>query len=305
MSKKKLLLFFIDGIGLGLDDGKANPLRNLFSGVMPGTRLVEQESAQFFKGGVLIPTDAVMGVPGVPQSATGQTSIFTGTNAQKLLGRHLSAYPNERLKSIIEQKSLMRSLENLGVKVTAANLYSREFFDDRKKSRPNRFPVSTLIIQSSGAGFRFWPDYQSSMAVFADITNERLRKRGYDIPLIEPEEAAANMLNIVTEYNFVFFEYFMTDLHGHKRNRRELSRCVDILNRFTGLLWAGVDRGTTAILILSDHGNAEDMTTGDHTLNRVPTLFLGADPEDQQLFAQSINDLTDIHSTVLKYFSEF
>ncbi len=91
MSKKKLLLFFIDGIGLGLDDGEANPIRDLFSGVMPGTRLVEQESAQFFKGGVLIPTDAVMGVPGVPQSATGQTSIFTGTNAQKLLGRHLSA----------------------------------------------------------------------------------------------------------------------------------------------------------------------------------------------------------------------
>ena len=222
MSKKKLLLFFIDGIGLGLDDVVANPIRDLFSGVMPGAGLVEQESARFFKGGVLIPTDAVMGVPGVPQSATGQTSIFTGTNAQKLLGRHLSAYPNERLKSIIEEKSLMRALRDEGVKVTAANLYSREFFDDRKKSRRNRFPVSTLTIQSSGAGFRFWPDYQSSMAVFADITNERLRKRGYDIPLIEPEEAAANMLNIVTEYDFVFFEYFMTDLHGHKRNRREL-----------------------------------------------------------------------------------
>lgn len=303
MSKKKLLLFFIDGIGLGPDDRGANPIRDLFSGVMPGTRLVEQESAQFFKGGVLIPTDAVMGVPGVPQSATGQTSIFTGTNAQKLLGRHLSAYPNERLKSIIEQKSLMRSLKNLGVEVTAANLYSQEFFDDRKKSRRNRFPVSTLTIQSSGAGFRFWPDYQSSRAVFTDITNERLRKRGYDIPLIEPEEAAANMLNIMAEYDFVFFEYFMTDLHGHKRNRRELSKCVDILNRFTGHLWAGVDRGKTAILILSDHGNAEDMTTGDHTLNEVPTLFLGADQEDQQLFAESIRDLADIYSTVLKYFS--
>ncbi len=196
----------------------------------------------------------------------------------------------------------MRALGDEGIKVTAANLYSREFFDDRKKSRRNRFPVSTLTIESSGAGFRFWPDYQSSMAVFADITNERLRKRGYDIPLIKPEEAAANMLNIVAEYDFVFFEYFMTDLHGHKRNRRELSKCVDILNRFTGHLWAGVDRGTTAILILSDHGNAEDMTTCDHTLNRVPTLFLGADPEDQKLFAESIKDLADIHSTVLKYF---
>ncbi len=303
MSKKKLLLFFIDGIGLGPDNAEVNPIRDLFSGVMAGTRLVEQDSVQFFNGGVLIPTDAVLGVPGLPQSATGQTSIFTGINAQKLLGHHLSAYPNERLKSIIEQKSLMRSLKNLGVKVTAANLYSREFFDDRKKSPRNRFPVSTLTIQSSGAGFRFWPDYQSSMAVFADITNERLKKRGYDIPLIEPEEAAANMLNILLEYDFVFFEYFMTDLHGHKRNRRELSKCVDILNRFTGNLREGVDRATTAILILSDHGNAEDMTTGDHTLNRVPTLFLGADPGDQQLFAQSIRDLTDIHPTVLKYFS--
>lgn len=299
---KKLLLFFIDGIGLGEDDELVNPLRDLFSGLMDGHRFVRCNGPLFFQGGVLVPTDPVMGVPGVPQSATGQTSIFTGVNAQKRIGYHLTGFPNGELKIIIKERSLMKALVQRGIRATAANLYSQEFFEKRRNSSRNLFPVSTLTIQASGTAFRYWQDYRVGRAVFADITNELIRSRGYDIPLIEPEAAAANMLNILGEFDFVFFEYFMTDLHGHKRNRAEILRCAEILSRFTESLWEKADRRNTALLIVSDHGNAEDMSIGGHTANPVPTLLLSEDRDVQRLFADSVIDLTDVYKTVLKYF---
>ncbi len=299
---KKLLLFFIDGIGLGEDDKQINPLRDLFSGIMDGKRFVRCEGPIYFRSGVLIPTDPVMGVTGIPQSATGQTSIFTGVNAQQRIGYHLTGYPNEELKKIIRERSLMKALVNQGVRATAANLYSREFFEKRRNSSRNLFPVSTLTIEASGAAFRYWQDYQVGRAVFADITNELIRSRGYDIPLIEPERAAANMLNILGEFDFVFFEYFMTDLYGHKRNREEILKCAGILDRFAESLWEKAERRETAILVVSDHGNAEDMSTRGHTDNPVPTLLLSENQETQRLFAETVHDLTDIYRAVLRYF---
>ena len=155
---RRLLLLFIDGIGLGNDD-PANPLRDLFADLMAPERLVLPAEPRSFDNGVLVPADATMGVPGIPQSATGQTSIFAGVNAQALLGRHLSAFPNHTLREVIERRSLMRVLRNGGVSVTSANLYSEEFFEKRENSRRNLFPVSTLTIRASGVGFRYPADF--------------------------------------------------------------------------------------------------------------------------------------------------
>lgn len=299
---RKLFLFFIDGIGLGIDDPEVNPIRGLFSPLMGGAPFVEYPEPLRFPGGVLIPADAVLGVEGIPQSATGQTSIFTGINAQALIGSHLSAYPNDVLKAVIMERSLMKVLEARGVRVTAANLYSDEFFEKRRGGDRNLFPVSTLTIMASHAGFRLPEDYRAGMAVFADITNRLIKSRGYDIELIEPELAAEHALSIIAEFDFVFFEYFMTDFHGHKRRREELTECVDVLNRFLSEVWAGVDRSETSILVVSDHGNAEDFTTGDHTTNPVPVLLLSEDPAAVDLFASTVKDLTHVHGAVLRYF---
>ena len=299
---KKLLLFFIDGLGLGEDEPGINPVRPLFHDLIEGERFTNRGQPWIFPNGVLIPTDAVMGVPGIPQSATGQTSLFTGINAQKRIGIHLSAYPNAELTKLIEKNSLMKVLAAGGVRTTSANLYSREFFFRRRESRRNRFPVSTLTIEASGSRFRFPADYAAGMAVFADITNELIRSRGYPIDLIRPERAARNMINILAEADFVFFEYFMTDRNGHKRDAEKLNGCVDVLNRFLAAIWENVNRENTAILVVSDHGNAEDIRTGGHTTNPVPTMLLSEDTGARRLFLDSVHDLTDVYRAVMAYF---
>ncbi len=299
---KKLILFFIDGLGLGPDDPVSNPMRTLFTELMSGEKLINREKPLFFPGGVLVPTDALLDVPGIPQSATGQTSLFTGINAQKHIGLHLSAYPGDKLKKLIEEYSIMKVLSSRGISTTAANLYSQEFFLKRRNSRRNLFPVSTLTIKASGSGFRYLEDYAVGMAVFADITNELIRKRGYRIDLIKPERAAANMLNILADHEFVFFEYFMTDLYGHKRNVEELIKCRDVLDRFMKALMDGIDSMNAGILVVSDHGNAEDVTTLVHTTNMVPTLLFTENRSDQKLFAERVKNLTDVYHAVIEYF---
>ena len=296
---KKLFLFFIDGIGLCQ---KESPLLNLFTNIT-GKNLIEGDQPDFFDSGVICSADATLNVSGRPQSATGQTTIFTGINASEYLGYHLTAFPNQKLVELIEKQSLMKSLAEQGISVTSANMYSKEFFQKRAERRRNAFPVSTLTIKASGAPFRYFADYEKGEAVFADITNRLIRERGYNIEEISPEAAAGNLLNIIKNNEFVFFEYFMTDVYGHKRNVEKLEESVDVLNRFTETVWSGAKSDDTAILIISDHGNAEDLTTGNHTTNNVPAILLTKNSIDSKNFADSIHSLVDIYPWVLEYFS--
>jgi len=294
---KKLFLFFIDGIGLGPSDSAIKYLFNHITGLP----LIQIKKPEFFINGVLCSVDATLGVPGIPQSATGQATIFTGINASKYLGYHLTALPNSKLVELIEGQSLMKTLKDKGVSVSSANLYSDEFFQKRGARRKNAFPVSTLTIKASGVPFRYFDDYKKGEAVFADITNRLIRERGYDIEEISPETAGKNLLNILRDNQFVFFEYFMTDIYGHKRNKEGLEESIDILNRFTDTVWSGVESEDTAILIVSDHGNAENLASGEHTYNPVPGLLITKNKQDAMEFSESVKSLEDIYSWVIEY----
>lgn len=296
---KKLFLFFIDGIGLCQTE---SPISNLFFKIT-GKKLIAGNQPDFFENGVICSADATLNVPGRPQSATGQATIFTGKNASQYLGYHLTALPNQKLVELIEKQSLMKSLAENGISVTSANMYSQEFFNQRAARRRNAFPVSTLTIKASGVPFRYFKDYQNRKAVFADITNRLIRERGYEIDEISPEKAASNLINILEDHQFVFFEYFMTDVYGHKRNEEKLEESIDILNRFTETVWTGVKDEETAILIISDHGNAEDLSSGNHTANNVPAILLTKNSIDSREFADSIYSLVDIYPWVMGYFS--
>mgnify|MGYP001592226516 CR=1 FL=1 len=64
-----------------------------------------------------------------------------------------------------------------------------------------------------------------------------------------------------------------------------------------GLLEAW-DDAAGVVLITSDHGNLEDLSTRRHTANPVPALVIGA-PELRQRFTRGMRDLTDISPGIL------
>ena len=76
-----VLLIFIDGVGVGTRGGH-NPLDGLDSEFFS---IFQGEHPQLPFDGVMAQTDARLGVEGLPQSATGQTTILTGLKAARVI----------------------------------------------------------------------------------------------------------------------------------------------------------------------------------------------------------------------------
>jgi hypothetical protein len=299
----KLLLFFIDGLGLG-EDTDQNPARGFLNGIAD-LPFVRSSTPAEFPHGILMSADATGGIPGLPQSATGQATLMTGVNTPALLGYHLTALPNQALVDLVREWGIMKLLSDNGVRVTASNLYTPEFFSHResleKRRGRNSLPVSALTIRGAGVPFRFPADYNRGRALFADLTNRLLRERGYDIAAIDPPEAAGRMEGILQEADFVFHEYFATDTYAHKKKTEELGQALEEINLFLRTLMTLTDPEQTAILVISDHGNCEDSTSADHTVNPVPVLLLSRSEKARAAF-RGITRLQDVHARILAFF---
>src|SRR5215207_10359921 len=109
-----VLLIFVDGLGIGTR-GPHNPLHLLGAAAAP-LAVFEGEEPVLPFGGVLVRTDATLGVEGRPQSASGQTTILTGVNAPATLGYHKQGFPNEAMREIIRRHSIFLQLERAGVR---------------------------------------------------------------------------------------------------------------------------------------------------------------------------------------------
>jgi len=105
----QVVLIFIDGLGIGANDPAYNPCADSAFKIL-NNFLDEDYPKQIAYNGFAVPLDANLGVRGLPQSATGQTTLLTGKNASQLLGRHLPGFPNATLRSLIYQHSIMKKI---------------------------------------------------------------------------------------------------------------------------------------------------------------------------------------------------
>ena len=115
-----VIFVFVDGVGAGLLDPDRNPLVGvelLLLRFADGT-----SGAPLPAGGRAVLADACLGVPGRPQSATGQTAIFTGENAPAHVG-HVLGFPNAPLRELLRARSLFRALAAAGRSAVFANAY--------------------------------------------------------------------------------------------------------------------------------------------------------------------------------------
>ncbi len=303
----QVTMVFVDGLGLGEADRELNPVlsaRTPFldevlgkEGLTRGAGTWETEAA------VVVPTDSRLGVPGLPQSATGQAALLTGQNAASYMGRHVNALPTSRLKKFINNYSLFKQLVKAGFRVTFINAYRDEFFVDMPAGR-YRPSVTTVAVMSAGLPFRTMADLAAGEAVYHDITNETLGERGYQVEKVEPELAGARMAAIARDYDYALFEFFLTDVVGHKQDRVRAEKTVETLDRFLGSLVRNTNLDRRLILVASDHGNIEDLTTNTHTTNPVPTIFFGLDPGWRGLLAKKVRSLVDIAPLIVTFLYE-
>ena len=289
-----VLLFFIDGLGIGTR-GPFNPLDNLANAAP--LAVFQNETLESFLDGIVVPTDPRLGVEGRPQSASGQTTILTGVNAPAQLGYHKQGFPNTPLLEIINQHSIFRQLRDAGVgPITFANAYSDRFFTER----PRWVSATTAAVEAAGLTFRTVVDLKNDAAVFMDFTNRVLIDRGVDVSPRTEAEAAEVLARIASENRFTLYEYFITDKVGHEQDMEKAREVLTSLALFIRELLVRVDLARTTVILTSDHGNIEDLSSRNHTLHAVPTIVWGAQHE---LIAARIQTLANITPAIVELLS--
>src|SRR2546430_9878513 len=284
-SDSRVLLFFIDGLGMGTR-GPHNPLDGLDDAAPLAN--FQDEIPQLIFDGVLAPTDVLLGVDGRPQSASGQTTILTGVNAPKSIGAHKQGFPNQALLDIIRQHWIFLQLKNRGFdSMPFPNTYTKRFFE----RRPRWISATTAAVEAAGLRFNVVEDLRAGRAVYHDFTNEMLIERGGIVDVRTPDEAGRVLASIVRSHRFTLYEYFITDKIGRAQDYEAARRVLPMLARFIRAVLGNLDLANTNVILTSDHGNIEDLSVRNHTLNPVPTIIWGRNAETIAARVQSLVDI--------------
>lgn len=289
-----VILFFIDGLGIG-ERGPNNPLSTLEK--IEPLAVFKGASAKVFLDGKIVTTDPRLGIEGRPQSASGQTTILTGVNAPASIGYHKQGFPNEQLRKVLKEHSIFLQLDRLDIGPNVfANTYTPQFFSDPQRWKS----ATTCAVEASSLQFRKLPDLLGRKAIFHDFTNAGLRARGFDVPLFSPADAAAILAGFSRNYSFTLYEHFITDKIGHEMDSERAARHLPQLAEFIRETLLRLDLDKTTFILTSDHGNIEDLSVRNHTLNDVPTIIWGRNKEQ---FAETIKDLSDLTPSILRLFN--
>jgi 2,3-bisphosphoglycerate-independent phosphoglycerate mutase len=274
--RHKILFVFLDGIGLARPS-PANPfgaahtpfLHSLLGG--PLCRGGGVRTGRCLLSGI----DACLGVKGIPQSATGQTALLTGMNAAAILGFHLPAFPNQKLVSVIQEHNLLSRALAAGARPMFANSYSPLYFR-LVAERKRRHSVTTHCMLAAGLTFRNMDDLRRNRAVHWDMTRESLAVyEQHPVPVISYYQAGTHLAGMTADFDLVLYESFLSDLIGHSKSMEKALVFLEHLDEFFKGVFDHLDRDVT-LVVASDHGNLEDISTTQHTRNPVPLLVCGS-----------------------------
>ncbi len=299
-----VLFVFVDGVGAGRRDPEVNPLARadfLLSRFGDGT------GSPLPRGGRAGLADACLGMPGRPQSATGQTTILTGENAPRAIGHHLLGFPNAPLRELLLRRSVFRAVAEAGRSAIFANAYPVAYLralglpcqgepePELSGRRRPRASATTLAFSAGSGKFLTWADARAGRGLTHDISGARASDLGARIPPRSPAEAAEILLEIAAGHDLALFEFFESDEAGHLRSMERAIEALSNLDSFLRALVAGLP-DDWSLLVASDHGNVEDLSSRNHTLAPVPVLAFG--PAAARV--HEVRDLTCIRQLLLE-----
>lgn len=287
-----VIFLFIDGVGLG-EKNDVNPFGDNnypgFSALSGGQALTHEAErlttdSHFFKG-----VDATLDVEGLPQSGTGQATLFSGENASQIIGKHFGPFPHSGTKHLLEEQSLFLKAQALNKSCSFVNAYPDIFF--KKAQKRNRWSCTTLMTKSAGVSLNTAEEVKKGKAVTAGLTQKAWREKlKLNVPEISPEEAANRLINQSVHYNLLLHEYYLTDKAGHNQDKEQAHRVIKKYDRF---LWQLIKQKSaeTTLILCSDHGNVEDLSIKTHTFNKVPLFVMGPGAKHFKE-AESIEDVS-------------
>ncbi len=294
----RVLLIFLDGVGIGPADPEVNPfvrarpqiptLHELMGGSIPSLDHPRSEGPH----GSAFPLDASLDVEGTPQSGTGQTALLTGESAAELYGRHFGPWTPVRLRPLVEERGVLRRAAEAGKSVAFANAYPRGWPGPRGGKR---IAAPPLAARGAGVLDRHEEALREGSAVSSEIINDRWRDHlGHDrLPAVTPAEAGANLARICADAELTLYAHYTTDTVGHRGDLADAVEALIRVDRFLEGLTSELS-ADTLVLIASDHGNIEDVRGG-HTAN--PALGIAAGPQSDR--ARDLTDLREVTPFIL------
>jgi 2,3-bisphosphoglycerate-independent phosphoglycerate mutase len=277
-------------VGVGPDDPATNPFLNghlptfarFTDGAAPTLATLGRTSVT-----AAYPLDASLDVVGTPQSGTGQAALLTGLDAGAVFGGHFGPWIPVALRPLVEEGSVLKAVADAGRSVAFANAYPRGW------PGPNgsrRIAGPPLAARGAGVLDRHEEALASGNAVASEIVNDGWRRHlGHvDLPQVTAREAGRNLATIAGSHDLTVYAHYATDTAGHTKDMR---RAVGALERVDAFLAGVLDElaPDALLLVASDHGNIEDVTTG-HTRN--PALGLAAGPGSMS--AGELRDLREV-----------
>ena len=278
--KLKVAWLMLDGVGIA-NFHDQHPLQNQVIPTLTklGISSVKHISETEF---VSHPIDATLNVEGLPQSGTGQTSLLSGINAAKVMGRHYGPWPGPSLKPLLEQ-SLPVQLAQAGLTVRLANHYPERYLE---AIRSGKRKLNAIAYAMTLAGAKL--------------------EHGIPPMLTNPEDPSGTSLERVKAWgqefmqstaNLTIFDAWWSDHLGHHGTLLEAQDHVARLEAFvTGALEAR--EINTLFLVTSDHGNFETVGIKTHTFAPVPLVAVGRGA----LEFENVTDLTGVAPALKAWF---
>jgi 2,3-bisphosphoglycerate-independent phosphoglycerate mutase len=331
----RVLLFFVDGVGLGDDDAGSNPFLcariPVLSGLTGGRPLVRASAPLHGENASVVAVDALLGVEGTPQSGTGQASLLTGANAAAMHGRHFGPWVPAKLQRLVREESVLAQARAAGYRVAFANAYPEEVVaarestkegdvqaepadagtagsdahrtaaarrEQRRRRRAPTFLRAGPPLAALGAGIltRHTAALARGEAVASEIVNDGWREvLGRSDLPVIGPAEAGRNLARITGAHDLTM--FAHYATDYAGHRQDMDSAVASLERLDAFLGGLLaDMPSDALLFMvSDHGNVEDVRTG-HTRNPAIGLVAG---NGHVLVARRLHSLCDVPPTIM------
>jgi len=254
---------------VGPEDPSTNPFLRAelpaFREALGGQIPTGQAGAQAGPRGFAFPLDARLGVPGLPQSGTGQVALLTGAPAPALLGSHFGPWVPVRLRPLLQAENILSRAQAMGARVSFANAYPEGWPGPLPTRRQAAPPLAAL---AAGVLSLHEDALAGGEAVAAEILNDgwtRYRPQ-FKFPSVSAREAGATLARLAANADLTLFAHYHTDTVGH---RGTMDEAVEALERVDQFLAGILETPTSRPLVVvgcSDHGNLEVVGEG-HTLN--------------------------------------
>lgn len=295
-SPMRILLIFVDGVGLGDNDPQSNPFCTAntptLNALSNGHRWLKSTPKQVSERGLFQAVDPRMDIAGRPQSGTGHATIITGTPIPQLIGQHYGPKPNAETRARVDENNFFLEVTTAGKSADLLTAYPPHMLHNigRGKTLPSSFQQAAM---RAGLPLHTVDDVRQGTAISDDWTGHGWRRylKLDDIPTRDPEASGEHLVKLAKNHDFSMMSHVLTDYIGHRGQLADGVQALEQLDRVLSGVLSAWDDDDGLVILTSDHGNMEKLGDRKHTENDVPFVVIG---NGRKAFAQSVHTLADI-----------